>query len=260
MEKTKVSACIVTYGGYREAAQAAESLLRHTTGVDLSLYLVDNASPDGTGEKLQQAQPQWGPRVQVMRLARNMGFGAGHNAVLPVLNSKYHAVVNPDITLDEDAIGKLCAFLDEHPDAVMATPQLLFPDGTPQYTAKRAPGFLSLLARQVPLACLKKTEEHYLMLDEDLTVPREIDFCTGCFFVVRTDVFRQMQGFDEGYFMYVEDADITRKAQSYGKVYFTPCTHVYHAWHRSPNKSLKPFFQQISSMMRYWRKWGFRLR
>ena len=66
----------------------------------------------------------------------------------------------------------------------MATPQLLFPDGTPQYTAKRAPGFLSLLARQVPLACLKKTEDHYLMLDEDLTVPREIDFCTGCFFAV----------------------------------------------------------------------------
>ena len=112
-----------------------------------------------------------------------MGFGAGHNAVLPVLNSKYHAVVNPDITLDEDAIGKLCAFLDEHPDVVMATPQLLFPDGTPQcFAAKRAPGILSLLARQVPLACLKKTEEHYLMLDEDLTVPREIDFCTGCFF------------------------------------------------------------------------------
>ena len=56
--------------------------------------------------------------------------------------------------------------------------------------------------------------------------------------------------------MYVEDADITRKAQSYGKVYFTPCTHVYHAWHRSPNKSLKPFVRQISSMLRYWRKWG----
>lgn len=260
MEKTKVSACIVTYGGYEEAVKAAQSLLQHTKETELSLYLVDNASPDGTGERLRQAQARLGPRVQVLCLSENVGFGAGHNAVLPVLNSKYHAVVNPDITLDEDAIGKLCAFLDEHPDVVMATPQLLFPDGTPQYTAKRAPGFLSLLARQVPLACLKKTEEHYLMLDEDLTVPREIDFCTGCFFVVRTDVFRQMQGFDEGYFMYVEDADITRKAQSYGKVYFTPCTHVYHAWHRSPNKSLKPFFQQISSMMRYWRKWGFRLR
>ena len=262
MEKNKsVSACIVTYGGYREAAGGRKPSAAHN-GVDLSLYLVDNASPDGTGKKLQQAQPQWGPRVQVMRLARNMGFGAGHNAVLPVLNSKYHAVVNPDITLDEDAIGKLCAFLDEHPDVVMATPQLLFPNGTPQYTAKRAPGFLSLLARQVPLACLKKNGRALFDVGRrPHRAKRNWDFCTGCFFfVVRTDVFRQMQGFDEGYFMYVEDADITRKAQSYGKVYFTPCTHVYHAWHRSPNKSLKPFFQQISSMLRYWRKWGFRLR
>ncbi len=70
----------------------------------------------------------------MLHLPENVGFGAGHNAVLPLLESKYHAVVNPDITLDEDAVSKLCAFLDEHPDAVMATPQLLFPDGTPQYT------------------------------------------------------------------------------------------------------------------------------
>lgn len=258
MEKTKVSASIVTYGGYDEAVQAARSLQKHTQAVELCLYLVDNASPDGTGHRLQQTQ--WGPGVQVLCLPRNVGFGAGHNAVLSRLDSVYHAVVNPDITLDEDAIGKLCAFLDAHPDVVMATPQLLFPDGTPQYTAKRAPGFLSLLARQVPLKCLKKTEEHYLMLDEDLTIAREIDFCTGCFFVIRTEAFRQMGGFDEGYFMYVEDADLTRKAQRYGKVCFTPCTHVYHAWHRSPNKSLKPFLMQISSMLRYWRKWGFRLR
>lgn len=122
--------------------------------VEFSLYLVDNASPDGTGHKLEQTQ--WGPGVQVLCLPHNVGFGAGHNTVLSRLDSVYHAVVNPDITLDEDAIGKLCAFLDAHPDVVMATPQLLFPNGTPQYTAKRAPGFLSLLARQVPLKCLKK--------------------------------------------------------------------------------------------------------
>ncbi len=51
MEKTKVSACIVTYGGYEEAVKAAQSLLQHTKETELSLYLVDNASPDGTGEK-----------------------------------------------------------------------------------------------------------------------------------------------------------------------------------------------------------------
>ena len=108
MEKTKVSACIVTYGGYEEAVKAAQSLLQHTKETELSLYLVDNASPDGTGERLLQAR--WGPRVQVLPLPENVGFGAGHNAVLPLLESKYHAVVNPDITLDEDAVSKLCAF------------------------------------------------------------------------------------------------------------------------------------------------------
>ena len=68
----------------------------------------------------------------------------------------------------------------------------------------------------------EKTEEHYLMLDEDLTVAREIDFCTGCFFVIRPEAFRQMGGFDEGYFMYVEDADLTRKAQSCVKCILRP--------------------------------------
>ena len=65
--------------------------------------------------------------------------------------------------------------------------------------------FLALLARQVPLPFLKGVERHYLMQDEDLSCPQEIEFCTGCFFVMRTEAFRRMGGFDEGYFMYVED-------------------------------------------------------
>ncbi len=67
-----------------------------------------------------------GPGVQVMRLRANVGFGAGHNTVLPVLDSDYHVVVNPDITLDDDAVSKLCAFMDAHPDVVMATPRFCF--------------------------------------------------------------------------------------------------------------------------------------
>ena len=89
--------------------------------------------------------------------------------------------------------------------------------------------------------------------------PQEIEFCTGCFFVMRTEAFRRMGGFDEGYFMYVEDADITRKAQEYGKVMYVPEAHVYHAWHRDTKKKWKNFWMQIRSMLRYWRKWGFRM-
>lgn len=256
MQQTTASACIVVYGGGEEAARAARSLLEHTRGVSLALTLVDNASPDGSGAWL--AAQEFGPGARVVCLPENVGFGSGHNAVLPQLDSKYHFVVNPDITLDDDAVSALCGWMDAHPDVVMATPRLLFPDGTEQYTAKRAPTFLALLSRQVPLPFLRRVEEHYLMRDEDLTKPQEIDFCTGCFFVMRTEVFRAMGGFDESYFMYVEDADITRKAQRYGRVMYTPCAHVYHAWHRDANRKWKNFWMQIGSMLHYWRKWGFR--
>ena len=257
MQKTKVSACIVVYGGGEEAAQAARSLVEHTRDAALSLTLVDNASPDGAGEWL--AAQQLGPGVKVVRLPENVGFGSGHNTVMPQLDSVYHFVVNPDITLDDDAVSKLCAWMDAHPDVVMATPRLLFPDAAEQYTAKRRPSFLALLARQVPLPFLKGVERHYLMQDEDLSCPQEIEFCTGCFFVMRTEAFRRMGGFDEGYFMFVVDAAITRKAQEYGKVMYVPEAHVYHAWHRDTKKKWKNFWMQIRSMLRYWRKWGFRM-
>lgn len=255
MPRTKASACIVVYGGGEEAANAARSLLCHTKGVDLSLTLVDNASPDGSGEWL--AAQEFGAPVRLVRMAENAGFGKGHNVVLPGLSSDYHFVVNPDITLEDDAVSQLCAWMDAHPDVVMATPRLLFPGGAEQYTAKRRPTAMAILARQLPLPFLKKIERRYLMLDEDLTKPQEIDFCTGCFFVVRTEVFRKMGGFDESYFVYVEDADITREAQKYGKVMYVPYAHVCHAWHRDARRRWKNFWLQIRSMLHYWRKWGF---
>ena len=256
-KRTEVSACIVAYGGGREAAAAARSVLEQTQGVALRLYLVDNASPDGTGKQL--ASERFGPACEVLCLPKNVGFGSGHNAVLPKLNSRYHAVINPDITLETDAISMICAWMDAHPKVVMATPRLVFPDGREQYTAKRRPTFLALLARQLPKGPLRRVETHYLMRDADLTQPCEIDFCTGCFFVMRTETFRAMGGFDESYFMYVEDADITRKAQQYGKVMYLPQTYAVHAWHRDANRLWKNFWMQISSMLHYWRKWGFHL-
>ena len=92
----------------------------------------------------------------------------------------------------------------------------------------------------------------YIYLNND-GVPTGIDV------EIATEAFRRMGGFDEGYFMYVEDADITRKAQEYGKVMYVPEAHVYHAWHRDTKKKWKNFWMQIRSMLRYWRKWGFRM-
>lgn len=252
----RISACIVSYNGFDEVCTAVRSILAQCKGADLILYLVDNASPDGTGEKL--AAEDFGPCVQAICLPENKGFGAGHNAVLPLLDSDYHFVINPDITLREPVMENICAWLDGHPEAVMATPRMFFPDGREQILPKRKPNVLGLLARQgVP--GLKKFGDRYAMLDEDLSKPTPIEFCTGSFFCIRTETFRKIGGFDEGYFMYVEDADITQKARREGLVYFLPQFSACHAWRRAPGRQLRPFIQQLRSMGRYFCKWGFRL-
>ncbi|NLW78355.1 MAG: glycosyltransferase family 2 protein [Ruminococcaceae bacterium] len=257
-----LSASVVMYGGADEVHQCLESLAAHTAGGNpagsLALYLVDNASPGGALDALKaQGVPEG---TTVLELPQNRGYGAGHNAVLPLLKSRYHVVSNPDILLRDDAIGAMAAWMDDHPDVVMACPRLLFPDGREQHIAKRRPALLPLLARQLRLGFLKKYEDHYLMRDEDLSRPVDVAFCSGSFFMVRTEVFRRMGGFDEGYFMYVEDADITQKALHYGRAVFLPQVAVTHAWHRDAHRRPRQFWWQVRSMLRYFGKWGFRLR
>lgn len=253
-----VSASIVVYGGWQEAAAAANSVLRYTQAQPFSLYLIDNASPDGSARQLGEAVTD--PRAELIALPANRGFGGGHNAVLSRLSSRYHFVLNPDILIEEDVLGAICGWMDAHPDVVMATPQLYFPDGRIQHLPRRKPNLMGLLARQLPGGALERYNRHYTMQDEDLTEVQDIQFCTGSFFCIRTEVFQEMGGFDEGYFMYVEDADITQKALQYGRVCLLPQFRAIHAWHRTPAHRGSHFMMQLKSMGRYFRKWGFALK
>lgn len=256
MAVPRVSASIVLYGEVEKARQCIDSLLRVTKGADLSLFVVDNASPDGAGEILEK---EFGGRARFIFSKENVGFGKAHNKTLPFLQSDYHAVINPDILLKDDALSALCVFLQKNRDIVMATPRLYFPDGREQLVAKRRPTLMALLGRQLPFRFLKKYEDYYLMKDRDLSQTQDITFCTGCFFVARTAVLKQIGGFDERYFLYVEDADITQKALQKGRVVYWPGTNVYHAWNRQPGRSGRHFIMQLRSMLRYFRNWGFRL-
>lgn len=254
----RISASVVMYGGAEETYHCLESLANHTSRQDFTLYLVDNASPDGALDTLKKkGLPSC---VVPLALAVNKGFGAGHNSVIPLLKSRYHAVINPDILVRQDVLSAMADWMDAHPDVAITTPHLVFPDGREQHIAKRRPALLPLLSRQLHLKCLEKYERHYLMLDEDLSRPVDVEFCSGCFFMIRTEVFEKIGGFDEKYFMYVEDADITQEALRYGRAVYLPQVTVIHAWHRAAHKHPRQFLWQLRSMMRYFRKWGFKLR
>ncbi len=260
----KLSACIVVYNGAEEALKAAASVLCCTRRWPLTLYLVDNASPDGSGAALEKAladgrlAPGAGQQVQVIRRPENGGFGTGHNTVLPRLDSDFHFILNPDILLQADTLSDMAEWAAAHPAAVMARPALVFPDGTPQALPLRRCSALALVYRQMGfLQCLKAFNDRYVMAGEDLSRPVQIEFCTGSFSMVRTGTFREIGGFDEDYFMYVEDADLTQKMLRRGEVWLLPQFTAVHAWHRAPHTDSSHFRLQLKSMARYFRKWGF---
>ena len=131
----ELSACIVVYNGADEALRAAQTVLDCTRRYPLTLYLVDNASPDGSGQCLAKAAKDGtlhiceDQKVEVLCRTENGGFGTGHNTVLSLLQSRVHFILNPDVIIHDDILPQMAQWLLDHPGVVMATPQLYFPDG-----------------------------------------------------------------------------------------------------------------------------------
>ncbi len=260
----ELSACIVNYNCAEETLSAAQSVLAHTARYPLTLYLVDNASEDDDAAVLRSAigsgalptRPE--QHVELICRKTNGGFGTGHNTVLPKLTSQVHFILNPDIQLTDDTLSDLADWMRRHPGVVMTRPELHFPDGRLQQLPLRRCNVRAMVYRQLPmLKFWAKCNDRYLMLDKDLTEPTEIEFCTGSFSAVDTGTFCEIGGFDEKYFMYVEDADLTQKMRTRGKAYLVPQYTAVHAWHRAAHRRLKPFLWQVRSLLRYFAKWGF---
>lgn len=254
MSKVKVSVCVVTYNNKDEIINLIDSVFNNTKGVSFKFYLVDNNSSDGTANFIEERYKE---KIEIIKNKDNKGFGYAHNKVLDLIDSDYHIIINPDISFDKDVISDLCKFMDENPDVGVVTPKVLYENGDQQHLPKKDPKFKYILAGKLEriFKSFSKIRKEYTMADINIDRPIEIEFCTGCFMMIRTDLFKKLKGFDDKFFMYLEDADLSRRAREYGKVIFTPNVCVNHLWHRASSKKLKFLFIHISSMIKYFKKW-----
>ena len=202
-----VTGSIVTYNNISTIAKTLETLFGETKDIDFKLYVLDNGSSDGTPEFIEKNYPD----VTVIRSGKNVGFGAGHNIIINQVESKYHAVINPDIVLTQNAVKKMADYMDENPDIGLLSPRICFPDGRDQILGKRNPHLKYLVASRLRGDEPGKLLKEYAMLDCDLSKPTEIENATGCFMFIRTDILKSIGGFDDGFFMYFEDADLARR-------------------------------------------------
>lgn len=246
----KVSGCVVTYNNASIISECIESVLKWTKNYDFKLYISDNGSTDGTVELIRRRFPQ----VIVLENKRNLGFGGGHNRILRKLDSKYHFVINPDIFVTQDVFGPMVDYLEAHRNTAMITPKIMNDNGTEQQLPKRNPTIrYTILSKFKPF---KHYRQIYTRELENLNSPTDVDFCTGCFFAIRTSVFKRLKGFDKRYFMYMEDADLSRMVRQRYRIVFFPSVYVYHKWHRENLRNLRGILRWLKSMIQYYMKWG----
>ena len=246
-----VTGSIVTYNNISTIAKTLETLFGETKDIDFKLYVLDNGSSDGTPEFIEKNYPD----VTVIRSGKNVGFGAGHNIIINQVKSKYHAVINPDIVLTQNAVKKMADYMDENSDIGLLSPRICFPDGRDQILGKRNPHLKYLVASRLRGDEPSKLLREYAMLDCDLSKPTEIENATGCFMFIRTDVLKSIGGFDDGFFMYFEDADLARRINEVSKCVYYPDAVVNHVWGRDSKRNFKLMLVHINSMLRYFRKW-----
>ncbi len=249
MSTVKLSMCIVTHNSEDIICNTINKIIDAAADFDFKFYISDNCSTDNTVSVIKEKFPQ----VIVIENKENPGFGAGHNKVLPLLESKYHFIINPDILTNEDTFRVIVDFMENNNDVGMLCPLIMNDNGTEQILPKRNPKYKYLISRRIKI--FKNTEAEYTRRFEKLDEVTDIDFCTGCFMAIRTELFKKLGGFDDSFFMYFEDADLSRRVKQTSRVVMYRKAQVIHKWERASAKSLKFLMIQIKSMNIYFKKW-----
>lgn len=227
------------------------------------LMIADNDSGEAYREALRALIPN---DATLLELPRNGGFGYGHNHVmLRAPDAPYMLILNPDVVLHEGSLATMIAFLEAHAQVGMVAPKVFYPDGSLQPLNKIHPNVLDLALRlfapamMTRLPWVKRRLERYAMIDKGYDTPYSVPFASGCCLCIRRDVMLRLGGFDEGFFLYFEDADLSRRVHELADVWFVPDAHITHRWQRGSRKSKKLLWIMLQSAQRYFMKWGVRL-
>lgn len=220
-----VSVVIPTYN----PGKLLERCLASIPGKKTEIIVVDNGSKDESVRKAARRFPQ----ARFIFLGRNTGFAFACNRGAELARGKVILFLNQDVEVIEKGYRRTLEFLLDDKRRGIATGKVTYPDGRPQETLRRFPGYLSFLfGRRTPLRKLfpqARWGRRYMYKDLDTTLPQRIDVCTGMFMLVRTKVFRKLKGLDEGFFFYVEDMDFCKRSADAGwETWFVPHTLALH--------------------------------
>lgn len=249
----RISASIVVYKhDPLLLKRAIDSFLKST--VTGPLVIIDNSPSDTLRHACM------GPGLTYIFNNKNLGYGKAHNlAIRQFLDrTRYHLVLNPDVSFAHDVIEKLVHFMDNNLQAGLAMPKVLGCDGQLQMLCKLLPTPLDLATRRFfPFkGWFKGQNEKYEMRDSGYNQVMNVPFLSGCFMFLRTDALKMTGLFDERFFLYAEDTDLSRRIHLQFETLFFPNATINHVHARGSYKDLGLTLHNIRSAFQYFNKWG----
>ncbi|MEH6588906.1 MAG: glycosyltransferase family 2 protein [Halioglobus sp.] len=233
----------------------------------VDVHIIDNsqetASRDETRSALAKCTAGELLNLRYIENGENSGFGAGHNKVLDSLDSTYHLILNPDAELAEETVEAGIACMLDEPGTVLLSPQVWSDGGHQEFLCKRYPSVLVLLLRAFAPRFVRwffrRRLHHYEMRDACASdQPSDVLLASGCFMLVSTAALQEVGGFDERYFLYFEDFDLSLKLGAKGRKVYHPDMKIVHHGGYAARKGMLHVKLFVRSGIQFFRSHGWR--
>lgn len=199
-------------------------------------------------------------RIVYIFNGKNLGYGAAHN--IAIRESVYddvpmHLVINSDILVTTEAIDTMVEFMAAHQEVGQLMPHVVYPNGETQYLCKLLPAPIDVFGRRfLPKRWMAKRNARYELRASGYDKMMNVPYLSGCFMLLRTEAVLKARLFDERFFMYPEDIDLTRRIhRDYLTIYF-PYVTIVHNHAKASYHSPKMLWIHVVNMCRYFNKWG----
>ena len=250
---SRISASLVLYN--TESKIVEESIRSYfNSNVHGDLWIVDN-SADAKYRYLEE----YNSKVTYINRVDNLGYGRAHNIALRNFIDKtdYHIILNPDISFESDVIKELSHYLDQNSRVGLVAPRAVYPNGEVQSNGRLIPNPIHLILRR-----FFSISKFNLKINSDYELKNSgsVDYLTpvvlGSFMMFRNSALKEIGLFDERFFLYPEDIDISRRMfEKYDNIIFVEKQFIHHHYQES-YKSVKLLYVHVKEMMKYFNKWG----
>jgi GT2 family glycosyltransferase len=250
-----LSIVIVSWNAKKFVDECLQSLRTYSRRPDVEVFVVDNASTDGTPELVQASYPE----VALVRNQDNEGFARGNNIGIARSSGRYVALINSDVRVLPKCIDRMIEYMESHPKVGMLGPRMLGASGQAGRSYMSAPTLWRYFCRALALDYLfpnSKFLSGYTMpyFKRDRVV--EVDILNGWFWMTRREALEQVGLLDETFFMYGEDIDWCKRFRKagWGVVYFPEAESIHYGGASSARAPVRFYIEMQRANLQYWKK------